>query len=409
VILLAGLCRVSGLDLGLGPVPVIVQTLPVTTPLCGTWHTTSTARVFDGGLNAIVTLSGTDVWTVGVDQNAPLIQHWDGIRWQTVASGAPSDARLMAVAGTRADDVWAAGYSSSNGWGHSTVVHWNGRKWQRSTIPQTGQRGSMLLGLTAISPTDAWAEGDYTATNDSLDHPLILHWDGNQWSEVAPVNSSLVEGQIRDVVAVTANDVWAVGWTRTQIQLTTLGRQYPVDGSASYIVHWDGVRWAQVPSPNPGYAANALSSVVAGAGGQLWALGSYSNDASRNQSSTLALRWSGGAWERVPSPDGDPQTSNALHGATVLAANDVWAVGQHRGTNGFGVRALILHWDGSTWSLVPRPEPQSNQSLNGITAVPGQGLWAVGWSTAKDGVQYTMVARFLSRFCGSPTATPYPD
>jgi hypothetical protein len=409
VVLLAGLCSVSGLDLGLGPVPVIVQTLPVTTPLCGTWHTTSTAQVVYGGLNAVTAFSATDVWTVGVDKSAPLIQHWDGNRWQTVASNAPSAARLMAVAGTRADDVWAAGYTDSNGQGHSTVVHWIGHKWQRSAVPQTGERGSMLLGLTGVSPTDVWAVGNYTALRDGLNHPLILHWDGNQWSQSGTTDLPPSIGWLYSVVALSANDVWAVGGVQTQIQLTTLGRQYPVEGSASYIVHWDGVRWTRVASPNPGYAHNELLSVVAGAGGQLWAVGSYSNDASRNQSSTLVLRWNGTAWQQVPSPDGNPQSLNSLESAVVVAPDDVWAVGEHRGTNGFGVRALILHWDGSVWSLVPRPEPQSNQSLNGITAVPGQGLWAAGWSTAKDGVQFTMLARFLPGFCSSPTATPYPD
>ena len=235
VVLLAGLCNVSGLDWGLGPVPVILQTLPVTTPLCGTWHTTSTAQVVYGGLNAVTAFSATDVWTVGVDKSAPLIQHWDGNRWQTVASNAPSAARLMAVAGTRADDVWAAGYTDSNGQGHSTVVHWIGHKWQRSAVPQTGERGSMLLGLTGVSPTDVWAVGNYTALRDGLNHPLILHWDGNQWSQSGTTD---------------------------------------------------------LP-PSIGWLYNELLSVVAGVGGQLWALGSYSNDPAGTQASTLALRWSG--------------------------------------------------------------------------------------------------------------------
>jgi hypothetical protein len=65
VVLLACLCSFSGLDLGLGPAPVIVQTLPVTTPLCGTWYTTSTDVVNDGGLEAVAALSPIDIWTVG--------------------------------------------------------------------------------------------------------------------------------------------------------------------------------------------------------------------------------------------------------------------------------------------------------------------------------------------------------
>jgi hypothetical protein len=361
-------------------------------------------------------LSPIDIWTVGsgdrffgFDQGEALIQHWDGRRWQESLASAPQGTTLKALAAIRSDDIWAAGDVATNGHSRSILLHWDGHRWQSSLAPDAIQNESVLFGVAAVSSTDVWAVGRYYDVGAAQTRPLLLHWDGNRWSQGVPVSLPPSYSTLQAVVALAANDVWAVGWMDTQIQLTTLGHQYPVAGSATYIVHWDGVRWTQVPSPNPGYASNELLSVVAGAGGQLWAVGSYSNDPSRNQSSTLALRWNGTAWDQVPSPDGNPQSLNALYGATVLAANDVWAVGQHRGTNGFGVRALILHWDGSIWSLVPRPEPQSNQSLSGITAIPGQGIAAVGWSANKDGIMNSLVARFLPGFCSSAPPTPYPD
>lgn len=42
-------------------------------------------------------------------------------------------------------------------------------------------------------------------------------------------------------------------------------------------------------------------------------------------------------------------------------------------------KAVITHWDGSAWNLVPSPSPSPQlNSLNGVTAISATDAWAVG-------------------------------
>ncbi len=52
-----------------------------------------------------------------------------------------------------------------------------------------------------------------------------------------------------------------------------------------------------------------------------------------------------GQWNIVPSPN-EPSANNFLLGVAALSPNDAWAVGSH-----------IEHWDGTSWSIVPSPQP----------------------------------------------------
>src|SRR5438105_3935499 len=56
-------------------------------------------------------------------------------------------------------------------------------------------------------------------------------------------------------------------------------------------------------------------------------------------------------WSVVSSPNSG--TANGLHGVAAVSANDVWAVGEYN--PGPGSRTLTLHWDGTSWSVIPSP------------------------------------------------------
>ena len=57
----------------------------------------------------------------------------------------------------------------------------------------------------------------------------------------------------------------------------------------------------------------------------------------------------------VPSPQ---VSSGSLAGAAAIAANDIWAVGNFRISN--GAQTLAEHFNGTSWSVVPTPSPTSN-------------------------------------------------
>src|SRR5437016_5171251 len=74
------------------------------------------------------------------------------------------------------------------------------------------------------------------------------------------------------------------------------------------------------------------------------------------------------AWSVIPSPN--PGVSgNELISVAVVAANDVWAVGDITAGNGAS-QTLIEHWNGTAWSVVASPSPSPfHNVLNGVTAV----------------------------------------
>src|SRR6185437_14633297 len=86
------------------------------------------------------------------------------------------------------------------------------------------------------------------------------------------------------VAAVSASNVWAVGsFSNNDSAARTL------------ILHWNGSKWKQVPSPHPGVESDLFS--VAASHGSAWAVGDFST-ASRENS--LILRWNGTRWKKVP-------------------------------------------------------------------------------------------------------------
>jgi hypothetical protein len=119
------------------------------------------------------------------------------------------------------------------------------------------------------------------------------------------------------------------------------------------------------------YTNNTLYGVAAGAANDVWAVGAVG-------SQTLILHWDGSGWTIVPGPGPSP-SRNELHGVAVIAANDAWAIG-HYDDNGED-KPLALHWNGSAWSIVATPQPQVDHTyLTGLAAVSGSDLWAVGYT-----------------------------
>jgi hypothetical protein len=68
----------------------------------------------------------------------------------------------------------------------------------------------------------------------------------------------------------------------------------------------------------------------------------------------VTLHWNGTAWSRVPSPspgNGDGEGTSELFGVSALSSTDAWAVGDYINQTTGIIDTLILHWNGSTWSV----------------------------------------------------------
>ena len=191
------------------------------------------------------------------------------------------------------------------------------------------------------------------------------------WQKVTSPNvSDLVNNELLGVVALSLTDVWSVGWAQDP-----KGPQYV---KRTLIEHFNGSSWNIVASPNPANdTTSILHSVSASATNDVWAVGSSHNGSLPSR--TLIQHWDGTRWSNVSSPSPDTQL-NELRGVVALSERDVWAVGFRGGTNSeTPLETLILRWDGENWGQVASPNiPVGANQLWGVAAVSANDIWAIG-------------------------------
>lgn len=272
----------------------------------------------------------------------------------------PGSGQLQGVDASSPADAWAVGslFTEADEIGHPLTQHFDGTSW--SVVPAMDGPKWSTSALTAVSAhaaNDAWAVG-LSIRPDNLVRTLVEHWGGTAWIRVKSPNAGHpANGELHGVVALTPDDVWAVG---------SSGQGAP---SRTLIEHWDGTTWSIVPSPNKGPVPNGLSAVGAVAPDDIWAIGSWFTKGFVDR--TLILHWDGTAWTRVPSPNADA-ADNDLVSIAAIATDDVWAVGFH------GLHTLTMHWDGTAWTVVPSPTPGGSSDLAGVVATAPDNVWAVG-------------------------------
>lgn len=357
-------------------------------PLIEHWDGTAWTHVPAAGaadsLSAVTAVSATDVWAFGTyNINSAVAEHWDGSSWQQVPMPVPQgteEVELYRAAARSATDMWVVGTRAGSGTNHgyrTLIEHWDGIAWKVVPSPSPTPGPSQLGGVAVLSPKNAWAVGWYKGP-DAL-QTLVLHWNGTKWKRVRSPNPSDPDARTEDalaaVAALSARNVWAVGSYRHR-----KGRRH---SHVTLVLHWDGKHWKRSPSPNPGGIghSNGLDDVAADPAGHLWASGSYRNGSGSEQ--PLVERRRARRWRSVPAQAAPvPAPELALEALAPLAANDVWAAGTYLDdTRDFAPVALVEHWDGHSWSILPTPNglgPTGFEALHGIAAVSPTDIWAVG-------------------------------
>jgi hypothetical protein len=135
--------------------------------------------------------------------------------------------------------------------------------------------------------------------------------------------------------------------------------------------------WQQVASPGLGHLDNNLAAVSAASANEAWAVGNYYNRADPSVFVNLGEHWDGTRWTAYPLPNVGPH-ENTLFGVSDLPHQQAWAVGYF--VDGSHVqRTLVEQWDGTAWQVVESPSPGAIGSiLYGVDALAPDDVWAVG-------------------------------
>src|SRR5205823_298657 len=82
--------------------------------------------------------------------------------------------------------------------------------------------------------------------------------------------------------------------------------------------------------------------------------------------STFTMHYNGSSWTQYPSPN--PYTGDSsLSGVTAIGTDNAWAVGTA------GLQGMMIHWDGTSWST-----NSVNRQLFSITTDSSNNIWAAG-------------------------------
>jgi hypothetical protein len=150
-----------------------------------------------------------------------------------------------------------------------------------------------------------------------------------------------------------------------------------------------------IASPNVAPNPNTLTDVEVISPNDVWVVGysgqlypGYGPETSTNM---LILHWDGTTWSVSPTPSFG--STNALRSISAVSSTDLWAVG--RASDG----TLTMHWDGTQWNRVASPNACSVTScsqLYGVEAVSANDVWAVGGGKQTltmhwDGTQWSII------------------
>jgi hypothetical protein len=351
--------------------PAQAAASPSAARACAAWRVVPSHAPAGSGLNAVAATSARNAWAVGTRDVGgaykSLIERWNGSAWKVVASpnlasGYHTTNALGAVVALSAKNAWAFGFYEKKSTTFRTLIeHWNGSRWSVVTSPNSGTGENTLGAAVALSASDIWAVG--YRNNPGHRRTLTEHYDGSTWKIVASPSVGSGDSFLFGDAVDPAGTVWAVGTD-------------PVSYSQTLAMTRTPAGWSVTHTANPGDGDRFLQAVAAPAAGRALAVGSYLKGSGGR---TLAERWTGSAWVVVPSAS-PARSYNSLQGIAASSISSAWAVGSRQSGPGVRFTTLTEHWNGSRFAVVASPSPgRGDDWLYGIAAVPrGGGYWAVG-------------------------------
>jgi hypothetical protein len=332
---------------------------------------------------------------------------WNGRSW-SVFPGPLVRSTLMDVSCTKASFCMAVGlvgtYRPSGSTGYKAVVgRWNGSYWTRLRSPHTGSAYAELDGVSCTATDFCVAVGSFSP-DPSSSQTLIESWYGTGLA-IVPSPNTATGGGLRAVSCVSSSSCTAVGssegdqalveswngsdWSIVQTpEIGAVGNSLQAVScvstasctavSLSLIAAWDGSSWAVVPSPDLRLpSTNVLNGVTCASTSSCIAVGSFA-PSGEVRAHTLVQSWDGTKWSKVSSPNAGFLV-NTLNGISCVSASDCMAVGYFDTTGHQAFGTLAESWDGSSWSIVPTPNPDHSDSLEAVSCTSSTFCMAVGY------------------------------
>jgi hypothetical protein len=206
-------------------------------------HVASPAHASAGYLRGVSALSPTDAWAVGSQGKATLTLHWNGKRWTRVPSPNPGPAAGRADALSAVSGAWAVGsysFKRANGAGNqrTLVLHWNGTRWDSVASQDSAplRYGNALVAVAARGSA-VWAVGSHGTGRGRA--PLAESWNGHSWRVVATPawpGATCCTNALKQVAVDQSGGVWAAG-DYSNVRMAFV----------PFVDRWAGSAWKRFP------------------------------------------------------------------------------------------------------------------------------------------------------------------
>jgi len=281
------------------------------------------------GLEGISATGPADMWGVGWVFGNCLIEHFNGSKWANVPCPYTGlESQLNAVSARTTSDAWAAGWVNAQSKQLAFSEHWNGHKWTEVKPAPVNGLFVQFSSVLDLGPNNVLAVGDYETKSGGVytQHEMAEHWNGQAWQRVSVPKFSTASF-LAGVSGGTAGGVTAVGGVSSGGHLVPL------------IESWNGTKFVRVQQP---VSAGDLSSVTVLSSTNAYAAGETGSG------TTLVEHYDGTKWAQVPTPS----PSDGGFFSTISAdpsGSFVEASGWHSPDP--NERPLIEQGNGTTWKI----------------------------------------------------------
>jgi hypothetical protein len=236
--------------------------------------------------------------------------------------------------------------------------------------------------------TRRWPSGTLIATATALAliaSPAAATTTWTVQSTPNPGGQNVSDIYFTAVSGSSTSDVWAAGINQIGSTRSPL------------MAHWDGAGWRAVRVPKPANRQSWFNGIVALSSTNAWAVGESTDPDIQNQDErTLIEHWDGTSWTIVPSPNPFTAGNSAdvLMGIDGVGTDDIWAVGWAHDEPNNQILMLLEHFNGTAWSVAKSPSPLGSIHFgSAITANTANDAWAVG----NDALEKTLAAHWDGR------------
>jgi hypothetical protein len=237
--------------------------------------------------------------------------------------------------------------------------------------------------VTALSARNVWFSGSLEGQSVQ---PWVLRWDGRTVRPARQIPRLPLDGQDGGAGSFdSATDGWVLA---DNAGATPAGMGIHDPSTATpFAERWHGGRWTMTPlavSPRPRTTGTMLNGISSVSAANAWGVGLFYRakpgvTAGTAPTGALIEHWDGTSWSIVPNP-ASARPGGELSSLTVVSPANIWAVGRQQDAAGTVV-PLAEHWNGSSWRTAAVPAASAPSAFYAVSAHGGDDVWAVGDQT----------------------------